>query len=181
MVTKTRYFGTIAVLAAALFSAQAAHATGEHCTNDIDCKTGPSCGGEICDWEKAMTCQPATASGSGKEGWCTVDTDCKCAAQGATCDKTMFQCTKTVAASGTGGAGGAGAGGSGSSAGGSSAAGSSAAGSSAAGPSASSDSSSSSGGCSFAGVAPRGSLNLALGAACAVGLAFARRRKRVAS
>jgi len=176
MVTTIRYFGTIAVLAAALFSAQAAHATGEKCMNDIDCKTGTTCGGEICDWTKAMTCQPATASGSGQEGWCTVDTDCKCAAEGAKCNPNLFQCTKTVAASGSGGGGGTGAGGSGSSAAGSSAAGSSAAGSSASG-----DSSSSSSGCSFAGVAPRGSLNLALGAACALGLAFARRRKHVAS
>jgi hypothetical protein len=178
MVTKIRYFGTILVLAAALFSARAAQATGEHCTNDIDCKTGPSCGGEICDWNKAMTCQPATASGSGHEGWCTANTDCKCAAQGATCPQSSFQCTKTVDAAGSGG--GTGSGGSGSSAAGSSAAGSSAAGSSAAGSSATSDSSSSSSGCSFAGVAPRGSLNLTLGAACAFGLAFARRRKRVA-
>jgi len=172
MVTTIRYFGTIAVLAAALFSAQAAQATGESCMNDINCKTGPSCGGEVCDWTKGMTCQPATASGSGQEGWCTVDTDCKCA--GAKCN--LSQCSQTVPAAGTGG--GSGAGGSGSSAAGSSAAGGSAAGSSAAGSSATGDSSSSSSGCSFAGVAPRGSLNLALGAACAVGLAFARRRKR---
>jgi hypothetical protein len=167
MATILRYFGVIGFFAAALFAPQLAHATGEACVNDIDCKTGPTCGGEICDWTKLMTCQPASATGSGSEGWCSVDTDCKCKADGATCDKTMFQCTKTTNATGSGGASGTGG-----------SAGASAAGTSSTAGSSSSSSSSSSGGCSVASGIPRGSWSFALGAACAVGLLGARRRRR---
>ena len=166
MASIQRYFSVIGLCAAALLAPQAAKATGEACVNDIDCKTGPTCGGEICDYTKGETCQPATAAGSGMEGWCTVDTDCKCHAEGATCVEA--QCSKTVAAgSGAGGA-------SGSAGSGSSAAGSSAAGSSAA------DSSSSSGssGCSVSGGMPRGSLGFAFGALCAAALIGARRKRR---
>lgn len=176
MATIRRYFGVIGLFAAALFAPHAAHATGEACTNDIDCKTGPTCGGEICDWTKMQTCQPATTAGSGMEGWCTEDSHCKCAAEGATCNKAMFQCTKTTDASGAGGASGT-AGSAGASAAGTS---SSSAGTSSAGTSSSSSDSSSSSGCSVGGGMPHGSLGFALGAVCAAALIGARRRRRAA-
>ncbi|HTA90869.1 MAG TPA: hypothetical protein VK745_14860 [Polyangiaceae bacterium] len=162
MASIQRYFGVIGFCTAALLAPQAARATGEACVNDIDCKTDPSCGGEICDYTKGETCQPATAAGSGMEGWCTVDTDCKCHSEGAVC--TLAQCSKTVAA-GTGAGGASGSAGSGSSAAGSSAAGNS--------------SSSGSSGCSVSGGMPRGSLGFAFGAMCAAALIGARRKRRL--
>jgi hypothetical protein len=173
MVSIQRYFSAIGLFALALVAPQIARATGEACINDIDCKTGPTCGGEICDWTKLETCQPASATGSGHEGWCTASTDCKCNSEGATC--VLNQCTKTVDAAGAGGASGS-AGATSSSAGSSAAGTSSEAGSSAAG---SSDSSSGSSGCSVAGGMPHGSLGFAFGAMCAAALIGARRKRRV--
>jgi hypothetical protein len=171
MVSIQRYFSVIGLFALALVAPQIARATGEACTNDIDCKTGPTCGGEICDWGAGMKCQPATAANPGTDGWCTVDTDCKCKAQGASCQNS--QCSFTVAAAGASGSGGS-TGSAGSSAAGSATAGSSAAGSS------TSDSSSGSSGCSVAGGMPHGSLGFAFGAMCAAALIGARRKRRVA-
>ncbi|HEY4105362.1 MAG TPA: hypothetical protein VGM44_15800 [Polyangiaceae bacterium] len=150
MITIRRYFAVLGLSALALLALppELAHATGEACLVDTDCKTEPSCGGEICDWTKMQTCQPASAE---PEGWCNLDSNCKCQAEGASCDKVMFQCTKTMVA-GTG----------------------------AAGTSSSSSTDSSSSGCSFSGVVPRGSLGFAFGAVCAAALIGARRRRRAA-
>jgi hypothetical protein len=162
MATIRRYFGVIGFFAAALFAPHAAQAA---CTNDVDCPDA-QCGGQVCDWTNLpMTCKPAGTQPQGTDGWCTADTDCKCKGDGATCVNN--QCTRTLPK----GAGGGGASGSGGSAG------SSAAGTSAAGTSSSTDSSSGSSGCSLAGGTRHGSLGL-LGAACALGLIGARRRKR---
>src|SRR5450432_2386864 len=170
MATIRRYFGVIGFFAAALFAPHIARAA---CTNDTDCPD-TECGGQICDWTSLpQTCKPAGTQPQGMDGWCTTDADCKCKGECATCVNS--QCTRTLPKSaGNGGA-------SGTAGTGSSAAGSSAAGSSAAGASSSTDSSSGSSGCSIAGGAggtPRGSLGLALGAACALGLLGTRRRKR---
>jgi hypothetical protein len=87
------------------------------CTNDIDCAATPSCGGDVCDWVAAptMTCKPAGTQPKGTDGWCMVNSDCKCAAIGATCN-TAFSCTFTRPCDAPGmsgcGAAGSGAGGS---------------------------------------------------------------------
>lgn len=103
------------VLGAGLFAARTASAA-TSCTNDIDCKGNPACGGDVCDWITAgMTCVPAGTAAAGEDGWCMADTDCKCKAQGATCNAS-YHCTITkpsVAATGgasgsTGGASGTG-------------------------------------------------------------------------
>ncbi len=165
MATIRRYFGVIGFFAAALFAPHVAQAA---CTNDVDCPDA-QCGGQVCDWTNLpMTCKAAGTQPQGTDGWCTVDTDCKCKSDGASCVNN--QCTRTLP-KGAGAGGASGAGGS---------AGSSAAGSSStstAGSSSSTDSSSGSSGCSLAGGTRRGSLGL-LGAACALGLMGARRRKR---
>jgi hypothetical protein len=199
MTTIRRYLSVMGFLTAALLAPAAARATGESCVNDIDCKTGPTCGGEICDWTIGMKCGPATAAKSGQEGWCTVSTDCKCASEGATCDSSSSQCTKTTtAAGGSGGASGSAGsssatGGSPSTAAGGSPAGGSPSTATGGSPStatggtsstttagATSTSSSSSSGCSLAGGVSHGSLGFALGAMCAISLIVARRRRRAA-
>jgi hypothetical protein len=67
------------------------------CTNDIECVATPQCGGDVCDWNgtPAQRCRPAGGSPKGMDGWCTVDTDCKCMAMGATCDTGTLRCTFT--------------------------------------------------------------------------------------
>jgi hypothetical protein len=92
------------------------------CVNDVDCPTA-ACGGDICDWADTahpMTCKAAGTHPKGHDGWCTVDTDCKCNGMGATCDKSVFSCTFTrpcdapgAAGCGAGGSGGGGSGGGG--------------------------------------------------------------------
>jgi hypothetical protein len=55
------------------------------CVNDIDCTAnGTACGSDVCVWP-GMRCMPAGYGKIGTEGWCTVDTDCKCSGQGAKC------------------------------------------------------------------------------------------------
>ncbi len=166
-------------LAVALGAPRFAHATGEACTNDTDCTTGTACGGEVCDWTIGMKCRAATAAGSGAEGWCTTSANCKCAAEGATCNSS-FNCTKTVD-TGTGGS--TGSAGAGSSTAGASTAGASsstAGATSSAGTTSSSSSDDSSGGCSISERAPKNSYAALLGAACAAALVSARRRRRAA-
>jgi hypothetical protein len=53
------------------------------CTNDVDCPT-PACGGEVCQWP-AHACVTAGTDPQGTDGWCTLDSDCKCMGEGATC------------------------------------------------------------------------------------------------
>ena len=66
------------------------------CTNDIDCVATPQCGGDVCTYTASgsMTCTPAGTGPKGADGWCTVDTDCKCYAQGARCN--VVYCTFTT-------------------------------------------------------------------------------------
>ena|ERR1035438_6475164 len=74
-------FAFAAALTASSLWTASAHAAA--CTNDIDCP-GNGCGTQVCDWTQTpMACVPVSAS---VKGWCTVDTDCKCKAQGAVCN-----------------------------------------------------------------------------------------------
>ncbi len=129
-------------IAAALttFYAASSWALVNDCTNDVDCTGGgAACGGDVCQWdaEGNHTCVPAGTDGVGKDGWCTIDTDCKCMAEGATC--TGIHCSFTEAGAASGGTGG----------------GSGTAGSASAGTTATSsdESSDDGGGCSISGVA----------------------------
>ena len=95
---------------AVVIVAGAGEAAALSCLNDDDCPN-LACGGEVCNWDNFLTCQPAGMVEAGKDGWCMDDTDCKCKAQGATCNTTTYHCTFTVMAAGTGGASGTGSGG----------------------------------------------------------------------
>lgn len=107
--TKVRW-SVLAVLVGFLVAGNAHAQT--TCNTDKDCP-GTACGGQVCLHNSgSFTCVDANTqgtSGSG-DGWCAdssgnaVDSNCKCAAQGATC-LGLF-CTFTVP--GTGGATGAG-------------------------------------------------------------------------
>jgi MYXO-CTERM domain-containing protein len=81
------------------------------CLNDVDCVATPQCGGDVCDYNHAptMTCKAAGTDPKGADGWCTVDTDCKCYALGARCVGAVY-CSFTLpsqapdaGATGTGG------------------------------------------------------------------------------
>ncbi|HVT07711.1 MAG TPA: JDVT-CTERM domain-containing protein [Polyangia bacterium] len=56
------------------------------CVNDVDCPE-PACGGQVCDYiaDPTQTCKPAGTQPKGSDGWCSKDSDCKCASLGATC------------------------------------------------------------------------------------------------
>lgn len=55
------------------------------CTNDVDCPD-PSCGGQVCKWSSSgHNCVAAGTDPAGTDGWCTVDSDCKCFGLGARC------------------------------------------------------------------------------------------------
>ena len=112
--------GSLATLVGsmALFVASTASAEGEACYNDIDCP-GTACGDAVCNWTKTTKtpmgnkifyCNPAgTQTPVGRDGWCTTDADCKCKAEGATCQASTPSkqpyCTFTKPAGGTGGSG----------------------------------------------------------------------------
>jgi MYXO-CTERM domain-containing protein len=83
------------------------------CTNDVDCVATPACGGDVCDYNAAMTCKPAGTAAKGSDGWCTVDTDCKCMGQGAKCTAPYCTFTKASDAPASGAAGSTGTAGSG--------------------------------------------------------------------
>lgn len=137
-----------------------------NCTNDVDCPNA-ACGGDVCDYSTGVqTCKAAGTQPKGSDGWCTVDSDCKCASMGATCAYPYCTFTKVGGTTGGGGKGGAtGAAGSGPTATG---------GAAAAGHTGSTDGGSS-GGCSVAGSrAPATWLAFSV----AAGLAIAVRRRR---
>jgi MYXO-CTERM domain-containing protein len=92
-----------AIISAGLMGARSASAAS--CVNDIDCTAHPACGGEVCDYTMGETCQPAGGAAVGSDGWCTVDSDCKCHGMGATC--VFPYCTFTKPPTGSGGTGGA--------------------------------------------------------------------------
>ncbi|MDF3069278.1 MAG: hypothetical protein K0R38_4879 [Polyangiaceae bacterium] len=109
-------------------------AEGEPCYNDDDCPGGGAmCGGDVCNWNKQSAtpmgsktfyCNPAGTGPKGSDGWCEVDSDCKCNGVGAKCAPPY--CTFTKASDAPAGMAGGGAGGS--AAGGSAAGGTSASG-----------------------------------------------------
>ena len=74
------------------------------CLNDVDCPE-PACGGQVCDYNKGATCQPAGGAPKGQDGWCTHDSDCKCMGMGATCVGNTYCTFTTPPAGGSGGAG----------------------------------------------------------------------------
>ena len=66
---------------------------GGPCYNDVDCPIAV-CGGQVCDWtrqsatpvgDKLFYCTAAGHARQGSDGWCTVDSDCKCFGLGARC------------------------------------------------------------------------------------------------
>ena len=67
------------------------------CTNDVDCNDNPNyCGGMVCQWGAAHTCVAAGTDPQGSDGWCSLDSHCKCMAQGATCNTAVHHCTFTL-------------------------------------------------------------------------------------
>jgi hypothetical protein len=165
----------------ALFVAPAAFAAGEPCFNDDDCPGGgnTTCGGDVCNWsmshpmpdgDKVYTCVPAGSGTKGKEGWCTDNTDCKCASLGATC--VAPYCTFTKPDQAPAGGGGSGAGGGSGTSGAPSTAGTTTTAGTASMPAAPADE----GGCSV-GAAGRTGTGAALGLSLA-GLALALLRRR---
>jgi len=73
------------------------------CLNDIDCPTA-ECGGEVCDYSTGTpTCKPAGTQPKGMDGWCTSNSDCKCASLGAKCDSSAVFCTFTKPSDAPGG------------------------------------------------------------------------------
>jgi hypothetical protein len=112
MTARTRWsllIGLTALLAAGRASAQTTP-----CTVDTDCP-GTACGTQVCAHDSGgIRCVDQGALGSsGSEGWCAdssgaaKNSNCKCAALGATCEG--FLCSFTVPpATGTGGSTGAG-------------------------------------------------------------------------
>jgi MYXO-CTERM domain-containing protein len=80
-------------------------AAAQACVNDIDCPE-PACGGQVCDWNMGMTCQPAGRMPAGSDGWCTTTDDCKCKGMGAVC--TNLFCSFTKPPTGSGGSTGSG-------------------------------------------------------------------------
>jgi MYXO-CTERM domain-containing protein len=166
------------VLGSAVFTmAPLASADGEPCINDIDCP-GAECGGAVCNWDKPQgdrfTCNPAGSQPKGEDGWCSSNSDCKCASLGATCATAPY-CTFTKPSEAPAG-GGSGAGGSASTAGTTAMAGTTSTAGMAGGatkPPAEEES----GGCSVASPASTGGgIALTLGL-LGVGAAFARRRR----
>src|SRR5437660_126813 len=91
-----RYFGGRAMRLTWLIAAgclmHASVAFGLSCFVDTDCP-GTACGTEVCEFF-SMVCQPAGTQ-PGMDGWCHVDTDCKCHSLGATCNTLTFLCTFT--------------------------------------------------------------------------------------
>ncbi len=177
LTNRVRWMLALAITSGALLAANSAWAA---CVNDDDCP-GTQCGGQICDYSKGFSCQPAAAPGTtkGMDGWCTTDDNCKCKGQGATCVGVYCSFTTPPTAGATGGAAGSTGGASGSTTGGAS--GSTGGASGTGGATSSSDAgttpkSGSSGGCSIASATP----SERLGAVIAlVGLfAFGRRRRR---
>jgi MYXO-CTERM domain-containing protein len=178
---RSSYLGScLAGLVCLLLAASARAASNPtSCQNDIDCVATPQCGGDVCDYITAPieTCKPQGSQPKGGDGWCTVDSDCKCASLGAKCMTDFCTFTKPSDAPGAGSAGASGgvAGASGTGAGGSSTGGRSTGGS---GPTStggsSSGGSSGGGGCSVGGPVS-GSWSIALGL---FGLFAAVRRRR---
>jgi MYXO-CTERM domain-containing protein len=109
------FMGLLAGFVSLLGARSAAAATNPAtCVNDVDCIATPQCGGDVCEYSTAgQMCKPAGGAAKGADGWCTVDTDCKCMGQGATCVFPFCTFTRPCDAPDAGpcGAGGSGGGG----------------------------------------------------------------------
>ena len=167
-------------------------ARAQSCVNDIDCPDA-ACGGQVCDYSTGTpTCKAAGSQPKGMDGWCTQDSDCKCASLGAKCTGSLVYCTFTMpsqapgAANGghgggtVGAAGASGTGGSIGAAGATGAAGASAPGTGGAGAAghAGGGDGGSSGGCSIAGASkPGDALGCTLLASLGLAAAVFRRRR----
>jgi MYXO-CTERM domain-containing protein len=102
---------------AGLLVAGRAYAAPTPCKVDLDCPNA-GCGGEVCVHSSGLSmCVPANTSGASgtNDGWCAsadggaaVNSNCKCAAMGATCEG--FFCSFTVPQGGGTGTGGTGTG-----------------------------------------------------------------------
>jgi hypothetical protein len=178
---KTILVGIAAVVGLLVTGSARAATNPAQCRNDIDCVATPDCGGEVCPYEgnHAFTCQPAGQYPKGADGWCTVDSDCKCHAQGAVCVGQAY-CSFTLlkdapGGGATGGSSGATGGSSGATGGSSGATG----GSSGATGGSSADAGTNNGGGSSGGCAVAGSSSVegTLALLGALGLWVARRRK----
>jgi streptogramin lyase len=68
--------------------------TATMCTKDTDCVNGGmGCGGDVCSHlASPPTCVLANTA---DPGWCTANSDCWCASEGATCDTTSHHCSTT--------------------------------------------------------------------------------------
>jgi streptogramin lyase len=68
---------------------------GKTCMTDNDCRgSGKACGGDVCSCRvMPHVCVLAV---SGDPGWCTDDSRCWCATEGATCDTTSDACSFTT-------------------------------------------------------------------------------------
>jgi hypothetical protein len=81
-------------LAASVAAARPASAQIQ-CSTDTDCP-GATCGSYVCQWTvSGHACVQAGTDLQGYDGWCTIDSNCKCAGQGATCASNSH-CTFTV-------------------------------------------------------------------------------------
>jgi hypothetical protein len=68
---------------------------GKTCTNDTDCvEGGNACGGDVCSFK--VTPHVCVFAVSGDPGWCSANSKCWCAAEGATCNMTSHACTFTL-------------------------------------------------------------------------------------
>ena len=83
------------VLAALVCLLASGGARAQSCVNDVDCPDA-TCGGQVCDYSTGSpTCISAGSQPKGTDGWCTQDSDCKCASLGAKCDQSFVFCTFT--------------------------------------------------------------------------------------
>jgi hypothetical protein len=83
----------LAVLLSALAWAGRASAD---CGTDIDC-LGATCGSAVCQYTVGgSNCVAAGTDVQGIDGTCRVDSDCKCAGEGATCAAGLGHCTFTL-------------------------------------------------------------------------------------
>jgi hypothetical protein len=94
--TRMRFAIRLLTLAAVALACAWARPALADCTTDTDCP-GPFCGSEVCQYTvSGHSCVPAGTDPQGFDGWCSIDVNCKCAGQGATCDTALGHCTFTV-------------------------------------------------------------------------------------
>jgi NIMA-interacting peptidyl-prolyl cis-trans isomerase 1 len=66
------------------------------CNTDIDCP-GATCGSPVCQWSVGgHNCVVAGTDPQGFDGECSIDAECKCIGEGATCSAATSHCTFTL-------------------------------------------------------------------------------------